>query len=107
MWRILQHPTSDDWVLATGHATSVREFAFETFKKVNIHISWHGSGISEIGLDQYGTERIKIDPRHFRPTEVPHLLGDASKAGKLLGWKPKYNLNDLIEDMVQEELKLF
>jgi GDPmannose 4,6-dehydratase len=104
MWRILQHSLPDDWVLATGQCITVREFVEMVFKKIDLEISWEGEGIFETGIDQNGIVRIRIDPRYFRPTEVPHLLGDASKAKKILGWEPKYNLESLIADMVQSEL---
>jgi GDPmannose 4,6-dehydratase len=106
MWRILQYQVADDWVLATGNAVSVREFVFEAFKKVDINITWARSGVEEIGIDQRGKVRIKVDSRYFRPSEVPHLLGDASKAREKLGWEPKFNLDNLIEEMIQEELRL-
>ncbi len=104
MWRILQHDKPDDWVLATGHAISVREFAARSFGKFGMNISWEGEGLGEVGIDQSGKVRVRIDPRYFRPTEVPHLLGDASKAKDLLGWQPKFTLDDLIHEMVNAEL---
>jgi len=106
MWRILQHEVADDWVLATGNAVSVREFVVEAFKKVGLNITWAESGIDEVGIDQHGKVRIKVDSRYFRPSEVPHLFGDASKAREKLGWEPKFNLDNLIENMIQEELRL-
>jgi GDPmannose 4,6-dehydratase len=105
MWKILQYSRPDDWVLATGKATTVRDFVLQAFKKCNIEIFWKGEGLAEEGYDQNGKLRIKIDSRYFRPTEVPHLQGNASKAKDLLGWKPKHDLNSLIEDMINEELK--
>ncbi len=104
MWRILQHPEADDWVLATGAATTVRDFATRTFAQLGIAINWVGEGQSEVGIDQNGITRIKIDPRYFRPAEVPHLLGDAAKAHSLLGWVPKYNIDMLINDMLAAQL---
>jgi GDPmannose 4,6-dehydratase len=105
MWRILQHHEADDWVLATGEATSVRKFVEIVFHKLGIDITWQGNGLREIGIDQNERVLIEIDERYFRPTEVPHLLGDASKAKKELGWKPKYNLNELIDEMLSENLR--
>ena len=105
MWRILQHPTPSDWVLATGHAISVREFVVKVFAKLDIEITWFGKGVEEQGVDQRGKSLVKIDSRYFRPTEVPHLLGDASKAKKLLGWSPKYSLEALVDEMVDAELR--
>jgi len=103
MWRILQHSEGDDFVLATGITTTVREFAEKVFARLDIKISWSGTGIDELGKDQNGSEVIRIDPTYFRPTEVPFLLGDASKARKLLGWQPTYSLDALIEEMVTSE----
>jgi len=103
MWRILQHSEGDDFVLATGITTTVREFAEKVFARLDIKISWSGTGIDEVGKDQNGNEVIRIDPTYFRPTEVPFLLGDASKARKLLGWQPTYSLDALIEEMVTSE----
>jgi GDPmannose 4,6-dehydratase len=100
MWRILQHNKPDDWVLATGEAISVRKFVEKTFSKVGLEISWTGTGLDEEGVDQFGKIRVKVDTRYFRPTEVPHLLGDSSKARNVLGWKPTYSLDDLIDEMV-------
>jgi GDPmannose 4,6-dehydratase len=105
MWRILQHHKADDWVLATGEATSVRKFVEIVFHKLGIDITWQGNGLREIGIDQNERVLIEIDERYFRATEVPHLVGDASKAKKELGWKPKYNLNELIDEMLSENLR--
>jgi len=100
MWRILQHSEPADWVLATGEATSVRKFVEMVFAKVGNPITWTGEGILEKGIDQSGRVIIEIDSRYFRPTEVPHLLGDASRARNILGWKPSFNLESLVADMV-------
>ncbi len=107
MWRILQHPEADDFVLATGVAITVREFVEKTFLKLEIIISWSGSGVDEVGKDQNGNVIIRIDPTYFRPTEVPFLLGDASKARELLGWRPRYSIDALIDEMVESELLEF
>lgn len=104
MWRILQHHEADDFVLATGVAITVREFAEKVFAKLGRDISWSGKGIDEVGSDQNGNVIIRIDPAYFRPTEVPFLLGDSTKARTLLGWKPSYDLEGLISDMVESEL---
>ena len=103
MWRILQHHSAEEWVLATGEAISVREFVEKAFKLVGITISWSGKGIGEVGKDQNGKVRIQINPVYFRPTEVPFLLGDASKARNILGWEPKYKIDDLVKEMVESE----
>jgi len=104
MWRMLQHHEADDFVLATGVAITVREFAEKVFAKLGIEITWSGSGVNEIGRDQNGNAVIKIDPAYFRPTEVPFLLGDSTKARTLLGWKPEHTLETLIDEMVESEL---
>ena len=105
MWRIMQYKEPSDWVLATGVAVSVREFAERAFKAVGIEISWSGVGSKEKGLDQNGKTVIEIDSRYFRPTEVPHLLGDSTKARNLLGWQPTYDLDALIKEMITAEEK--
>ena len=103
MWRILQHSEPDDFVLATGVAITVREFAEIVFKKMEVQINWEGTGIEEVGKNQNGDVVIRIDPRYFRPTEVPFLLGDASKARRLLGWEPAHTVDTLIDDMIHGE----
>ena len=104
MWLMLQQDEPDDYVLATGEQHSVREFVELSFKFLNINIVWSGDGLEEVGVDiETGKPIIKIDPRYFRPTEVESLLGDASKAKKKLGWKPKTSFEKLIEIMVKTE----
>ena len=105
MWRILQHSEPDDFVLATGLTTSVRDFTKKAFAVAGIFLKWEGSGASEIGRDaESGSVRVRIDPAYYRPTEVDFLLGDASKAREKLGWVPKYELDQLIEEMVLSDL---
>ena len=105
MWRILQHSEPDDFVLATGITTSVRDFTQKAFAVAGIFLKWEGSGASEIGRDaESGSVRVRIDPAYYRPTEVDFLLGDASKAREKLGWVPKYELDQLIEEMVLSDL---
>ncbi len=103
MWRVLQHHEADDFVLATGTGITVREFAEKVFSKFGINIYWSGIGINEIGKDQSGHIIVRIDPVYFRPTEVPFLLGDATKARNLLGWVPSYTVESLIDEMVASE----
>lgn len=105
MWRILQAELPNDYVLATGVAFSVREFCEKTFAELGMNIHWQGKGEQEVGLDESGEVVIEIDPRYFRPAEVPFLLGDATKAKLELNWQPKYNIEMLISEMVLEELK--
>jgi GDPmannose 4,6-dehydratase len=104
MWRILQHYEADDFVLATGVAITVREFVEKVFAKLGMDISWSGTGVDEVGKDQNGNVVIQIDPSYFRPTEVPFLLGDSTKARTKLGWEPVYTLDMLIHEMVESEL---
>ena len=107
MWRILQQPTPDDYVLATGEAHSVREFVERAFAHVGREIVWHGKKEAEHGIEA-GTNRVlvEIDPRYFRPTEVDSLVGDPSKAARVLGWKHKTAFESLVSEMVEEDLKL-
>jgi GDPmannose 4,6-dehydratase len=106
MWRILQHPTADDWVLATGEAHSVREFAERAFAEVGRELVWTGRGLEERGLDRRtGRSLVEIDPRYFRPLEVDHLQGDASKARRELGWRPTVGFAELVREMVAADLE--
>ena len=103
---MLQQEKSDDYVIATGKSHSIREFVELAFKEVDIEIEWQGKGINEKGLNSANGETlIEIDPKYFRPSEVDHLQGDFSKAEKKLGWKPKTNLEELVQIMVQYDLK--
>lgn len=107
MWRIVQHHEPDDFVLATGETQSVRTFVETAFAHVGRSIVWSGSGVDEIGCDaKTGDTLIEIDERYFRPTEVELLLGDPSKAKKLLGWEHTIPFSQLVEEMVTEDLKL-
>ena len=105
MWRILQQPTPDDYVLATGETHSVRDFVELAFAEVGRQIDWRGSGAAEQGVDaKSGEILVKVDPRYFRPTEVELLLGDPSKARERLGWTHKTSFRDLVREMVQADL---
>jgi len=107
MWRIVQQPEADDYVLATGEAHSVREFVELAFSKVGRKIEWRGKGVDEIGIDTVtGETLVKIDSRYFRPTEVDMLLGDPSKAHRVLGWQHKVSFPELVADMVESDLKV-
>lgn len=106
MWLVLQQNKPEDFVLATGVTTTIRDFCKMAFKELGIEIEWKGSGVNEKGIDKAtGKVIIEVDPRYFRPTEVDLLLGDATKAQKKLGWKPKYDLPALVKEMVDEDLK--
>ena len=106
MWRILQHKVAHDWILATGEATSVRKFVEMTFKKLGRTLLWNGTGIAEKGIDQDGNILVEIDSRYFRPTDVPHLLGDATQARTQLGWSTNYTLDLLISEMIDAAKKV-
>lgn len=104
MWRILQHKQADDFILATGETHSVREFAEEAAKALDMELVWKGKGLKEKGIDKKtGKTIIEIDPRYFRPAEVDVLLGDYSKAKKLLGWKPKVTFKELARTMARAD----
>ena len=105
MWRILQHQTSDDFVLATGRTETVRRFVELAFAEVGRAIAWEGHGVDEIGRDtKTGDVLVQIDPKYFRPTEVDLLIGNPAKAKELLGWEAKIGLEDLVSEMVSVAL---
>ena len=105
MWKILQHDTPEDFVLATGKSNTVREFCEIAFKEIGINIEWIGEGINELGKDtKSGKVLIEIDKRYFRPTEVDYLEGDASKAKEKLNWAPKISLESMISEMVKSDI---
>lgn len=105
MWRILQQPEPDDYVLATGETHTVREFVERAFAEVGITIGWKGADIEERGFDtKNGRTLVEIDRRYFRPTEVDLLLGDPSKAFKKLGWKHTVTFPQLVSEMVASDL---
>ncbi|MHC3127025.1 GDP-mannose 4,6-dehydratase [Brevundimonas sp. GN22] len=107
MWLMLQQETPDDYVLATGQTTSIRDFVTHAFKVCNVDIQWTGTGIDEKGIcAATGRELVLVDPRYFRPTEVDLLIGDASKAKAKLGWTPEVSWQELCEEMVQSDLNL-
>ena len=117
MWMILQSENAEDWVIATGVKTSVREFVRMSFDTLGIKIKFKGSGINEKAYvvscenQKYiipaGREVLSIDPKYFRPTEVDSLIGDPTKAKQKLGWVPKYDVKTLIEEMIHSDVKLF
>lgn len=106
MWLMLQQDEPDDYVIATGKSHSVREFTERAFREVEIDVVWECEGEEEIGRDaNRGKVLVRIDPRYFRPTEVDHLQGDASKAFEKFGWKAEVSFDELIKMMVLEDLK--
>ena len=133
MWMILQADKPEDWVIATGKTTAVRDFVKMAFNYVGISLRFEGKGLDEVGIVDSVDEKVykervasstkdkdttnyklpatnsvvvAVDPRYFRPTEVDLLLGDATKAKEKLGWTPKYTLNELVDDMMASDLKL-
>ena len=107
MWRILQQDKADNYVLATGVTTSIRDFCRMAFKELGIELEFQGEGINEKGIDKTtGKVLVEVDPRYFRPAEVDLLLGDSTKARTELGWKPKYDLQMLVKEMVASDLEL-
>ncbi|KKR12037.1 MAG: GDP-D-mannose dehydratase [Candidatus Wolfebacteria bacterium GW2011_GWC2_39_22] len=106
MWLMLQQKSPGDYVLATGEMHSVREFIEECTKLLSIDLQWKGKGEKEVGIDKKTKkEIIKIDPRYFRPAEVEQLLGDPTKAKKLLKWKPKTTFKQLVKLMMEADLE--
>jgi GDPmannose 4,6-dehydratase len=107
MWLMLQQEKADDFIMATGITTTVRDFISMAFMEAGINIKWEGKGIEEKGIDcDTGKVLVEIDPRYFRPAEVEILIGDPSKAFSCLGWKPKVQLPELVKMMVKNDLKL-
>ncbi|MEA5428582.1 GDP-mannose 4,6-dehydratase [Arcicella lustrica] len=117
MWLILQQEVPEDYVIATGVTTRVREFVRMAFAEVGIEVAFSGEGVDEVGtivacsnpLYQVpvGTVVVSVDPRYFRPTEVELLIGDPTKSKTKLGWEPKYDLPALVKDMMEADIKLF
>ena len=106
MWRIMQHDKPDDFVLATGISTSIRDFTTQAFSEAGISLEWSGSGVNEVGKNaQTGKLLVSVDPTYFRPTEVDMLIGDATKAKEKLGWSPTCDLKQLISEMISSDLE--
>lgn len=117
MWMILQAEKAEDWVIATGKTTTIRDFVIMAFKQVGIMLEFVGKGVNEIAFVkscsnkkyqlEVGKEVLSVDTNYFRPTEVDLLIGDATKAKEKLGWVPEINLEQLVEEMMISDLKLF
>jgi GDPmannose 4,6-dehydratase len=106
IWRIVQHDTPDDYVLATGEKHSVREFVDRAFARTGVTIAWSGSGVEEVGTcASSGRVLVRVDPRYFRPAEVDLLLGDPTRARTELGWQPQVAFADLVDEMVDADLR--
>jgi len=116
MWLILQADVAEDWVIATGVTTEVREFVKLAFAEVGIELEFRGEGIDEKAFVkscanpnyqvEIGKEVVAVDKRYFRPTEVDLLIGDATKAREKLGWTLKYTLKELVEEMMEHDITL-
>jgi len=116
MWMILQADEAEDWVIATGKTTTVRDFVRMSFKEVGIELEFRGEGVEEKAYIkscddadyqlEIGKEILAVDPKYFRPTEVELLIGDPTKANTKLGWIPEHDLASLVKDMMQSDLKL-
>jgi len=104
MWKILQHKNPDDFVICTGKQYSIKQFINMVAKELNMKISWKGKGINEKAYDYSGKCIIECNKKYFRPSEVESLIGDYSKAKKILNWKPSRDINALIKDMISYEL---
>jgi GDPmannose 4,6-dehydratase len=117
MWLILQQDKAEDFVIATGVTTRVRDFVKMAFGELGIQVEFRGEGVEEKGyvvacsdpelMLEPGKCIVEVDPRYFRPTEVDLLIGDPTKAQEKLGWKPRFGLRELVKDMVQSDLELF
>jgi GDPmannose 4,6-dehydratase len=106
MWLMLQQDEPDDFVIATGETHTVREFVEKSFACVGITLAWQGKGVDEIGYNvATGEPLVAVDPRYFRPAEVDLLIGDPSKAKRVLGWQPRITFEELVNDMVFAELE--
>jgi GDPmannose 4,6-dehydratase len=116
MWMILQADEAEDWVIATGKTTTVRDFVKMSFDRVGVELEFIDEGENESAIVkkcnnsdyqlEKGQEVLKVDPRYFRPTEVELLIGDASKAKEKLGWECQYELSYLVSEMMDSDLKL-
>jgi GDPmannose 4,6-dehydratase len=117
MWLILQHSVPDDFVVATGAKTSVRDFLVKSFARLGIIVAFKGKGVDEVGyvksIEKEGVKVkvgdviVKIDPVYFRPTEVDVLIGNPEKIRKATGWKPEFDLDGLVADMIDSDYELF
>jgi len=116
MWLILQQEKPEDFVIATGVTTTVRDFVRMAFAEVGVELEFKGEAENEVGIVKactnpdfqiaLGTEVVKVDPAYYRPTEVDLLIGDPTKSNEKLGWKPEYDLAGLVKDMMASDVKL-
>lgn len=106
MWLMLQHDTPRDFVIATGEQYSVRDFVEKSFSYKNLKITWQGENEEEVGVDEDGIVRIRVDKKYFRPLEVPTLLGDPTNARTILGWTHKQSFDQLVREMVDTDCQI-
>jgi GDPmannose 4,6-dehydratase len=104
-WLMLQQERAEDYVIATGVQYSVRDFVDAAAREINLAVRWEGEGVNEKGFDDQGRCIVAVDPRYFRPTEVESLLGDASKAHRNLGWKPRTSFSGLVSEMMRVDME--
>jgi GDPmannose 4,6-dehydratase len=117
MWRILQQDKAEDYVIATGVTTTVRDFVIMAFAKIGVELTFSGEGVNEVGVVksasnpeyplEIGKKVLAVDPKYYRPTEVDLLIGDPTKAQTKLNWKPKYDLAALVDEMMDADLRYF
>lgn len=106
MWRMVQQPEADDYVLATGQTHRVRDFATLAFREIGVELDWQGSGVNETGRCRAsGRVRVRVDTSFFRPAEVDLLIGDATKAAEKLGWRPTTSLEAMVAEMVRADIE--
>jgi GDPmannose 4,6-dehydratase len=105
MWLMLQQDTADDYVIASGETHSVREFVELAFRAANHTLHWEGEGVEEVGTDETGRIVVRVNPAFYRPAEVDLLIGDASRAERLLGWKRTISFEALVERMVKNDVR--
>ena len=106
MWLMLQQEEPDDYILATGKTTSVRDFVSMAFNHAGISVKFEGENLNEFGIDQKtGNIIVRVDPKYYRPAEVDFLLGDPSKAKRILGWEAKISVEELCKEMVEYDLR--
>jgi GDPmannose 4,6-dehydratase len=115
MWLMMQQEKAEDFVLATGITTYIRDFVKMAFREIGVELAFTGEGVNEVGVVvqssiynlESGKEVVKVDPRYYRPTEVDLLIGDARKASSKLNWKPKYTLETMVKEMVAADIVEF
>jgi GDPmannose 4,6-dehydratase len=115
MWMMMQQEKAEDFVLATGVTTHIRDFVKMAFEEIGVELRFEGEGESEVGIIvkseiwnlESGKEVVRVDPKYYRPTEVDLLIGDARKAKEKLNWEPKYSLSEMVKEMVAADIAAF